>query len=322
MNQDPPRPATASVSVRDLREARFRQMKLELLAADAGLDNRITSPRIQKLGLALAGYTDYLHPGRVQFVGRTELNFLKRLSSQAVAQACEGVFSRQLCCMIVTNGLDPPKALLERSNRCAVPLFQTRVVSSTAISEVTHFLEDRLAPSVSIHGVLVEVSGMGVLVLGESGIGKSECALELILRGHRLITDDVVVIRRIGHNVLEGMGPADFPHHMELRGLGIINIRDLFGVSALCGCKSIDLAVELVRWSKTDEYERLGLEEREYRVLDVAVPYLRMPVAPGRNVATLVEVAVRIRMLRAQGYASSSEELVRRLEARLRGDRE
>lgn len=188
---------------------------------------------------------------------------------------------------------------------------------SVAIDEITGFLEEELAPTTTIHGVLMEVFGVGVMLLGTSGVGKSECALDLILRGHRLVSDDVILIRKFGADRLVGSGPSDLQFHMELRGLGIINIKELFGVSALSPRKEIDLAIDLVRWRADSDYDRLGVEERQYSLLDVAVPLVSMPVASGRNLAMLVEVAVRIQMLKSQGYSPSSE-FFERLEARMR----
>lgn len=309
-----------SISARELHNLPSRRLKLTLLAGAEGLHNEITSPRIQKLGLALAGYIDYLHVGRVQFIGRTEVKYLKMLSAAKRKSAIKRVFSRELSCVVVTQNLKVPVDLLRNCDRQKVPVFQTEALSSTAITEITIFLEEQLAPTTTVHGVLMEVFGLGVLLLGPSGIGKSECALDLIVRGHRLVSDDVIVIKRFGPDRLLGSGPTDFQFHMELRGLGIINIKELFGVSALNPQKTIDLAIDLVRWRTEDGYDRLGLEERQYSLLDVSIPLITMPVASGRNLATLVEVAVRIQMLKGQGYSPSSE-FFKRLEARLKAPR-
>jgi HPr kinase/phosphorylase len=193
---------------------------------------------------------------------------------------------------------------------------KTEAVTFRAIDEVTSYLDQMLAPSTTIHGVLVEVFGLGVLITGDSGIGKSECALDLILRGHSLVTDDLVFIRQLGSERLVGSGPDDLRFHMELRGLGIINIKDLFGISAVSPEKEIDLVVELVRWREEEQYDRLGLEERCCTVLDLSLPLIKMPVASGRNLATLVEVAVRIHMLKKQGYEPAYE-FLSQLESRM-----
>lgn len=304
---------SSSTTIQALFEALRDRLQLDLLAGADGLGNAVVSPRIQKLGLSLAGYSDYVHAGRVQFMGGTEINYLQMLSAEERKHSIECIFSRDMCCILVTRGLDPPPALLQCCNEKRIPVLRTQAQSSAAIAEVTAFLQEKLAPTTTIHGVLMEVFGLGVLMFGPSGIGKSECALDLIMRGHRLVSDDVVIIRKHGTDHLIGSGPAEFQFHMELRGLGIINIKDLFGVSALSNEKAIDLAIHLVRWNPEEEYDRLGLDEKQYSLLDVAVPLIAMPVAPGRNLATLVEVAVRIQLLKGQGY-NPSHAFVKKLE--------
>jgi HPr kinase/phosphorylase len=311
-------------TVRELYESKARALKLRLAGGINGLENRITSPRIQKLGLALAGYTDYLHPGRVQFVGRSEASFLSTLAGGERKKAVARPFQLTLCTIVVTGGLTPPQELLDCAKQFRVPLLLTDVISSRAIDEIGEYLEQSLSPTTTIHAVLMEIYGLGVLILGKSGIGKSECGLELILRGHRLISDDLVVIRRVGSERLTGSGPDFLQFHMELRGLGIINIRDLFGISSVTLQKQIDFAVELVGWGeqRTDQ-DPVGFEPREFRLLDAAVPLVSLPVASGRNVAALVEVAVRIHMLRKQGYEPTRHfrrELERRMEDRAVGE--
>jgi HPr kinase/phosphorylase len=307
------------ILVRELYEGKARALGFRLGGGVNGLDNQITSPRIQKLGLALAGYTDSLHPGRVQFAGRTEINYLSKLDDASRKTAASKIFQLKPCCVVVTYGLTPPDELSVPAQECGVPLLQTDVISPRAMDEVSEFLEQRLAPSTTIHAVLMEVFGLGVLILGESGIGKSECALDLVLRGHRLVSDDHVMIRRHGTGRLVGTGPDFLQFHMELRGLGIINIRDLFGISSVSVQKQIDIALELVRWREKTSYDRVGLEEMQYELLDTSIPMLAMPVASGRNVATLVEVAVRIHMLRKQGYEPAAH-FMSELEDKLRQD--
>ena len=183
-----------------------------------------------------------------------------------------------------------------------IPLLRSSALSSISIAKISGYLEKRLAPRMTIHGVLIEIFGLGVLLLGPSGIGKSECALELVLKGHRLITDDSVEITRRGIDRLSGSGGKVLKHHMELRGLGIINIKELFGISATGASKVVDFAVRLERWNPEAEYDRLGLDQDAIKFLGVSIPLVNMPVAPGRNVATLVEVAARIHLLRQRGY--------------------
>ncbi len=313
----PPNPTT---TVRELSQLPSQRLKLTRRGGEDGLDNPITSPRIQKLGLALAGYVEYLHEGRVQLVGRTEINYLKTLSAADRRIAIKKIFARKLSCVVITSDLKTPPSLLRNCEENKVPLLKTKALSSVAITEISGFLEEQLALRTTIHGVLMEVYGLGLLLLGPSGIGKSECALDLILRGHRLVSDDMIVIRKFGSDRVMGSGPSDFRFHMELRGLGIVNIKELFGVSVLSPKTIIDIAMDLVRWNPEEEYDRLGLDERQNTLMDVSVPLITMPVAPARNLATLVEVAVRLQMLKSQGYIPSGD-FFKRLDARLKPPR-
>ena len=307
MASEKTKPPKSTTTVRKLGQLANQPLKLTLKGGEEGLDNPISSPRIQKLGLALAGYVDYLHDGRVLLVGQTEIHYLKTLSAADRKTAIKRIFARKLSCVVITSDLRTPASLLRNCQENKVPLFKTKALSSRAITKISDFLEEQLALRTTIHGVLMEVYGLGLLLLGPSGIGKSECALDLILRGHRLVSDDMIVIRKFGSERLMGSGPSDFRFHMELRGLGIVNIKDLFGVSVLSPKTIIDIAMDLVRWNPEEEYDRLGLDERQYTLMDVSVPLITMPVAPARNLATLVEVAVRLQMLKSQGYSPSGE---------------
>jgi HPr kinase/phosphorylase len=220
--------------------------------------------------------------------------------------------------VLITGGWEPAPELLVAAERHHVPLMRTSVTTPVAIAKITALLDDRLAVREVIHGVLMDILGLGVLIVGESGIGKSECALDLVVRGHRLVADDTVEVRRRGETVVIGACPELTRHHMEVRGLGVINIRDLFGVASTRTSKRVELVVQLERWDAAREYDRLGLDENAYDLRGLKVPLIRMPVAPGRNLAILVEVAARNQLLRTRG-SHAARELVARLEERLRG---
>jgi HPr kinase/phosphorylase len=278
---------------------------------------RLVTPRIQKLGLALAGFPHYVHEGRVQIVGASELQFLGQLTSEERRAAVGRLELEKISCILVTKGLMPPAELVEAAEAAALPLIQTPLVSSVAITAVTEYLEEALAPRETRHGVLLDLYGLGVLIEGKSGVGKSECALDLIMRGHQLVADDIVEVRRRRPGLLMGGAPDLLREHMEIRGLGILNIRELFGVSAISGPKQLGLDIRLVRWGEAGDVDRLGLEERTVDVLGVAVPYFVLPVSPGRNLATLVETAVRVHLMRLRGY-NAAESFVARHDASLR----
>jgi HPr kinase/phosphorylase len=309
---------TRGVSVGALLGARGADggLDLDLLAGAAGLDRRITLPYIQKTGLALAGFDEYLRSGRVLIFGESEIRFLERMTAAERAGALRRLFSRDLPCVMVTMGLESPSELASEAERGNVPLLRTALSTPAAIARLTRLLEDRLAPREVHHGVLLDILGLGVLVTGESGIGKSECALDLLVRGHRLVADDTVEIRCRGESVLIGTCPELTRHHVEVRGLGVVNVTDLFGVSATRSSKRVELVVHLERWEPGREYDRLGLDTATTDILGVKVPFVTMPVTSGRNLAMLVEVAARNQLLRSRGR-HAAQMLAERLEHRL-----
>jgi HPr kinase/phosphorylase len=291
-------------------------LPLELLAGAGGLDRLITSPHIQKTGLALAGFHEYLRPGRVLIFGESEIRYLESLESAGRITSLRLALTLEFPCVLITGGFPPPEELVLEAERARVPLLKTAVATPTAIAKLSSMLEDSLAERTLIHAVLMDVLGLGVLIAGESGIGKSECALDLIVRGHRLVADDTVEVRR-RRELLIGLCPELTRHHMELRGLGVINVKELFGIASTRSSKRLELVVQLERWVPTREYERLGLDDAFYEILGLRVPLLKMPVAPGRNIAILVEVAARNQLLRQRGH-HAARELADRLEASLR----
>jgi HPr kinase/phosphorylase len=284
------------------------ELGLELIAGQEGLSSRrFTAPRIQKLGLALAGFAHYVHPGRLQIVGQSEIWFLGQLAPDARSEAISHLSLENIACVLITKGLEPPREFVLAAEIAHVPMLRTPLVSSQAITIATDCLQELLAPRTILHGVLLDLYGLGVLIEGSSGIGKSECALDLITRGHRLVSDDVIEVHRISSDRLNGSAPELLREHLEIRGLGIINIRDLFGVSAISGATKLDLSIRLERWEDAGDVDRLGIDARSIDILGVTIPQVLIPVSPGRNLGTLVETAVRVQLLRLRGYDAAQE---------------
>lgn len=312
-----------TLEIKELLEETEYGLNLQLLAGAGGLGHRVSSPRIQKPGLALTGYTEHLHPDRIQVLGNTEISYLNQLDQTLAQEHARALCAFAISCFIVTKGLIPPAVFLEVAEAAGIPVLGTPHQSSTFISLITKFLEERLLPTTHLHGVLVDVLGVGVLLTGKSGIGKSECALDLVIRGHRLVADDMVFIRKKMPASLVGQSEQQIQHLMEIRGLGIINIKDLYGVSSIREKKIIDLVLELEEWDADQEYDRLGIDDRKTAILGVELPHLVIPVRPGRNLGAIIEVAARNYLLKGMGYHSArdfQERLLARMEVRQLGD--
>jgi HPr kinase/phosphorylase len=294
-----------TVKVGELLETLDGRLALELVAGVTGLDRPIEVPRVQQPGLALAGYLPQLHPDRMQVLGNSEVGYIETLDPTLARERIEAIVQSGVACFVVTNGTAPPRELIEAAGRCGVALLVSAMRTADFIRQVTAWLEERLAPETTMHADLVEVGGLGILILGRSGIGKSESALDLVSRGHRLVADDAVIIRRISPTVLRGRAATLLTHHMEIRGLGVIDVEALFGTLATLDERQVDLVVELIDWS--DDADRLGLVDTVYTLLDVELPLVRIPVVPGRSMAMLIETAARDRMLRSRGRHSAAD---------------
>lgn len=314
------KPREPQVTVGELLGEELSDLRLEVISGGQHLDNTITHPRVQKPGLAFAGYYEYIKPGRVQIVGESELAYLETVDAAERRERFRRITSLPIPVLVVTKGLRPPEDLLEECRRRELPVLASTALSSDVIKRIGYFLEDHLVPSTRVHGTLLEIYGLGVLLLGSSGVGKSEAALDLVTRGHSLVADDRVSVKRYPSGELVGYSDETIKHHMELRGLGIVNVKDLFGLAAVRERKSIDLVVELEAWQEGKAYDRLGLDETVYSILDTPCPYIRMPVAPGRNVAVLVEIGARNHVLKLQG-THSAREFARKLEEQLERNR-
>ena len=295
------------VSVRELLEAKSHRLELIALAGGDRLDRDITELSVHKLGLTLAGIRPELLPGQVQVLGGAETAYLETLAEAERETTIARLCRNEMPCLVLTRGLAPLPALARGLTAAGVPLLGTPLASGELIARLTRFLDDRLAPRLSLHGVLLDVLGIGVLLLGQAGIGKSETALDLVLRGHRLVADDIVDVHRRGESTLVGAGSEVIKYHMEIRGLGIINVKDLFGIAAIRDQKKIELVIELVLWDDARDYDRLGLDEDTYTLLGVEVPHLTVPVRPGKNLSTIVEVAARNQLLKLKGHHSARE---------------
>lgn len=296
-----------SIPVRYLYEHLNEDLGLEILAGEKGMDRLIRIARIQKPGLALAGYLDQLHKERVQILGATELSYLKTLDPELAEERLDQLCTAGVSCLIIAKNLEVPAPLSALCDRCELPLLRSPEITSSLIRRVTVYLEEVLAPETSVHGCLVDVYGVGILLIGKSGIGKSECALGLVERGHRLVGDDVVIIKRKMQDAVFGSAADLIKYHMEIRGLGILNIRDLFGVSAIRQSKKIELVIELVEWHEDVKVDRLGLDESTYSILGLEIPYLKIPVRPARDLTMIIEVAARNHLLHRMGYNAARE---------------
>ena len=282
-------------------------------AGQGGLDRRIRNARVQKSGLCLVGHFHGLERWRVQILGATEISYLETLAPEARARACDAFIAMRPCVLVVTRGTRPLPELILACERYETPLLGTDQKSSSTINAIHAYLDDRLAPRTRIHGVLVSVFGLGVLLLGRSGIGKSECALDLVMRGHRLVADDVVDCMVARYTATHGPArrvvvgaPAELlEHHIEIRGLGVLNVKDLFGVTAVCDRIAIELVVRLsdaADGSGGLEADRLGVEEHHHDILGVAIAEVTIPVRPGRDIATILQIAARNELLKRAGH--------------------
>jgi HPr kinase/phosphorylase len=290
----------------DLKE--HDSLDLRCVCGRRGLTRDITIPDLNRPGLALSGFFDSFAYQRVQLFGRGEVAYLNKILSEGRIETIRQMFTYDLPCCIFTHNLEPSRSFIEVAEDAGCPVLQTGLDSSEFSSRLLRILSNIFAPKVSIHGVLVEVYGLGILILGDSGVGKSETALELIERGHRLVADDVVEISCVNGNSLIGQGANKIiGHHMEIRGLGIINITQLYGVGSIRERKEVQIVAKLEEWDANKVYDRLGTEEMTMEILGVQVPMLEIPVKPGRNIPIILETAAMNERLKSLGYFSAKE---------------
>ena len=290
----------------------IKELSLQVLSPTTREEWDIHSAELNRPGLQFVGFYEHFPHDWPQVVGLTEMSYLESLSEEVRRERMEAFFSYKIPCLIICRGMMPSEDMLELAAAHDVALLGTEIVTTRFVAQAMNYLNRCLAPRATLHGVLVDVYGMGVLITGESGVGKSEAALELVRRGHQLVADDVVDVCRITENRLIGESPETVRHFMEIRGIGIIDIKAMYGISAVLTSKTIDLVIHLEAWKEKKAYDRLGLSEDFTTIMDVRVPQLVLPVRPGRNVAVVIEVAARNYSLKQMGY-SAAQELDRRL---------
>lgn len=297
----------------------IERFQLELVSGEEGLHRPITTSDISRPGLEMAGFFTYYPAERLQLIGRTELSFFNGLDSKTRQERMEDICRDETPGIIISRDLEVPKELIRASEQSGVPIMRSSFTTTRLSSKITNFLESKLAPMTAIHGVLIEIYGVGVLITGASGVGKSETALELVKRGHRLVADDSVEIRQEGEDYLVGNAPELIQHLLEIRGLGIINIMTLFGARAIRNYKKVTLVVNLELWDANKMYDRIGLDEQAMKIIDTEIPKLTIPVRPGRNLAVIVEVAAMNYRLKRMGM-NAAKQFSDRLTDAIEGD--
>lgn len=300
----------------------IEKFKLELISGEEGINRPISTSDISRPGIEMAGYFTYYPAERIQLLGKTELSFFKQLDDEQKKVRMEKMCTDITPAIIVSREMDVPKELIEASERESVPVLRSSFKTTRLSSHLTNFLESRLAPTTALHGVLVDIYGIGVLIMGKSGVGKSETALELVKRGHRLVADDCVEIRQEDQDTLVGNAPGLIEHLLEIRGLGIINVMTLFGAGAVRSYKRISLVIQLETWDQQKHYDRLGLEEDKMKIIDTDVTKITLPVRPGRNLAVIIEVAAMNFRLKRMGINAAEQFSARLTDVIEEGDRE
>lgn len=286
----------------------IQEYDLEPLVAPEGFEDvEITVADVNRPSLQLAGFFAYFDPNRIQIIGKVEYTYLESLSSEERYSSIENLLKEPVPAVVLTRGQEPFPELIDCAQKYKVPLFRTSSVTSRFMSAIILYLNVALAPMIQMHGVLVEVYGEGILLLGESGVGKSETAMELVKRGHRLVADDAVEIKRVSNKSLVGSAPQIIRHFIELRGIGIIDVKRIFGMGSVKETENIDLVINLENWQQGKAYDRLGMENEVTDILGIKVPSLTIPIKPGRNLAIIVEVAAMNQRQRKMGYNAAQE---------------
>lgn len=305
------------LDVEEMFKNQRRSLKLRIVAGSDGLNHPLKLQNIHRPGLVLAGFTELFPSERIQLLGNTEMLFLQKLSSEKRRLAIEKLFEFEIPCIIVADGNQVPQVMKKLGDIRNTPIISSSLSASEITFLLSNYLNDRFAPSISIHGTLVDVYGTGLLLIGRAGIGKSEIALDLVERGHRLVADDIVTLIRKPPGLLIGNGPEMLKHLIEIRGVGVIDVREMFGVRAIRLQKRVETVVELADWDGKEDYERLGLEDKYYEYLGMKIPLIRLPIFPGKNITVITEAIALNHQLKVYGFNAATE-LNKKLTANLK----
>ncbi|MBN1213673.1 MAG: HPr(Ser) kinase/phosphatase [candidate division Zixibacteria bacterium] len=307
----------ANVTVEKVYQSRKQDLELTLLnSSESSLQKTVYSAEINRPGLAITGFFERFPNKRIQIIGETEMAYLNQLAKDELKANLEAFFRHDIPMLIISKGISPSIEFINIGNKFNTPVFSSRLTTAELFNRLAAYLENVFAPSINVHGTLVDVYGVGLLYTGKSGIGKSEVALDLVERGHRLVADDVCKITRVAPDVIIGSGSELLGHHMEVRGVGIIDIEELFGIRAIRLQKRIEVEVNLTYWSETENYERLGIEDRYTTILGVEIPFMNLPISPGKNITVISEVIAMNHMLKVYGE-NSALEFTKKLSRRL-----
>jgi HPr kinase/phosphorylase len=304
----------SSITIGFLFESNKERLRLKSLTGDTGFTKEISDKNVHRPGLALAGYVQLFRYDRIQIFGNTEMRYLEHLDDTQRTKSLETVLQFDIPCIVITNDNPVDESLLRIARERKIPLFQSSFETTKFIYILSDFLDDQFSPQTVVHGSFVDVYGVGLLLTGRSGIGKSEIALDLVERGHRLVADDVVMITRKGEGILMGSGTDLVKHFMEIRGLGLIDVRSMFGIRAIRFQKRVELVVELMDWHPDEDYTRTGLDDVGIGLMDVQIPHVQLPIFPGKNVTVICEVIALNYLLKHYGY-DAAKEFTKRLEA-------
>jgi len=314
-----------SITVETLFVENKKRLKLKLISCKDGFHKQISERDLHRPGLALAGFVDLFAYQRIQVFGNTELAYLKKLTPASREKIFKKLFSFDIPCILITNNNAPPPEFLRFSKASGIGVFRTPFSTTKAVHLLWDYLDEKFALRVHIHGSLVDVYGVGILITGRSGIGKSEVALDLVAHGHRLVADDVVTIARRVGGILIGYGNETLQHHMEIRGVGVIDVQAVFGIRGIRQQKRVEVEVELVDWDSSEKYERLGLKEITSEILGEKIPKIQLPIYPGKNISVIVEVIALNELLKIYGHHSAKDfeaRLTKKMQSKLRSLKE